>query len=172
MLQPSGVVHNVLNPVAYTTDRREAVRKGPVQVSINIGTGVRTMKLPLARRVIAITGTCALQLLAACGGGGTGAADAGSHGPDSPPSSGPTPLPQEFDIRGEVFSFDAGMIANSPINLWVQTPGFGYSYWWAYEPLHSDGLGLFEARVPASEITLHAFKEGYVQPCAVRTQGI
>jgi hypothetical protein len=128
------------------------------------------MKLPLARRVIAITGTCALQLLAACGGGGTGAADAGSHGPDSPPSSGPTPLPQEFDIRGEVFSFDAGMIADSPINLWVQTPGVGYSYWWAYEPLHSDGLGLFEARVPASEITLHAFKEGYVQPCAVRAQ--
>ena len=128
------------------------------------------MKTSLARRVIAITGACSLQLLAACGGGGTGAADTGSRDPDSPPSTGPTPLVQEFDIRGEVFSFDAGMIANSPINLWVQTPGVGYSYWWAYEPLHSDGLGLFEARVPASEITLHAFKEGYVQPCAVRTQ--
>ena len=35
--------------------------------------------------------------------------------------------------------------------------------------MHSDGLGLFKARVPASEITLHAFKEGFVQPCAVRT---
>ena len=130
------------------------------------------MKPSLARRVIAITGACSLQLLSACGGGGTGAANSGSNNPDSPPSSGPTPLPQEFDIRGEVFSVDAGMIANSPVNLWVQTPALGYSYWWAYEPLHSDGLGLFEARVPASEITLHAFKKGYVQPCAVRTQVI
>jgi hypothetical protein len=62
------------------------------------------------------------------------------------------------------------MVANSPINLWIQTSGFGYSYWWAYEPLHSDDLGLFVARVPASGITLHAFKEGYVQPCAVTAQ--
>lgn len=127
------------------------------------------MKLPRARRVIAITGACSLQLLAACGGG-SGGANSGSHEPDPPPSSGPTPPPQEFAIHGEVYSIDEGMIANSPINLWIQTPGLGYSYWWAYEPLRSDGVGLFEARVPASEITLHAFKEGFVQPCAVRTQ--
>jgi hypothetical protein len=109
-------------------------------------------------------------LLAACGSGGSGASDGGTDNPGSPPSSGPDPPPQVFAIRGEVLSFDEGMVADSPINIWVQTPGFGYSYWWAYEPLHSDGLGLFEARVPASGITLHAFKDGYVQPCAVTAQ--
>jgi hypothetical protein len=116
-------------------------------------------------------------LLAACGGGaGAERPSSNIEGPPSqppalPPTPGePTPPPAEFVVRGEVFSFDTGMIAHSDINLWVQTPGFGFSYWWANGPLRSDGLGLFEAYVPKSDISLHAFKDGYVQPCAVRSQ--
>ena len=137
------------------------------------------MKLPLARVLPTITGTSCLLVLVACGGGSAGSADPGTDiaGPDPEPSSPtePTPPPQEFPsqefvVRGEVLSFETGMISNSPINLWIQTPGFGYSYWYAYEPLHSDGQGLFEAHVPGSVITIHAFKAGFVQPCAVHLQ--
>jgi len=61
------------------------------------------------------------------------------------------------------------MIANADINKWVQTPGFGFSYWWANGPLRSDGLGLFEAQVPKSHVSLLAVNDDFVQPCAVRS---
>ena len=128
------------------------------------------MKLPTARLLSAFSGTSCLLLLAACGGG------AGAEGPngglDRPPSQppDPTPPPSEFVVHGDVFSFDTGVIANTDINLWVGTPGFGYSYWWANGPLRSDGLGLYEAQVPKSDVFLLAFNDDYVQPCAVRSK--
>ena len=125
------------------------------------------MKMSLARLLPAITGTSCLALLAACGGGGAGAE--GANGNDGGATSQPPP-PSEFVVRGELFSFDTGMIANSDINVWVETPGFGFSYWWANGPLRSDGLGLFEAQLPASDIFLFAVNHDYVQPCAVRTK--
>ncbi len=127
------------------------------------------MKLPIARLLPAITGTSCLLLLAACSGGAGGEGpgrDIG--GPASQPQE-PTPPPPEFIVRGEVFSYDTGMIANADINLWVQTPGFDFSYWWANGPLQSDGLGLFEAQVPKSEIFLLGVSRDFVQPCAVRS---
>ena len=75
------------------------------------------MKLSLARLLPAITGTSCLALLAACGGGGAGAE--GADGNDGGATSQPPP-PSEFVVRGELFSFDTGMIANSDIDVWVE----------------------------------------------------
>ena len=128
------------------------------------------MKLPISRLLPAITETSCLLLLAACGGGAGAEGSSGSIGdPNSQPPE-PTQPPPEFVVRGDVFSFDTGMITNADINVWVQEPGFGYSYWWANGPLRSDGLGLFEARVPESDISLLAVDDDFVQPCAVRSK--
>jgi hypothetical protein len=106
-----------------------------------------------------------MLLVAACGGGSGANGDDDIGGPDSGP---PEPPPPEYVVRGDVFSFDTGMIADTDINLWVQTPGLDYSYWWANGPLRSDGLGLFEAQVPESRVFLLAVHDDFVQPCAVR----
>jgi hypothetical protein len=126
------------------------------------------MMLPTTRLSCALSGAICLSLLAACGGG----AGANSrNGNDGGSTAGEVePPPPEFVVRGELFSFDTGMIADTDVNLWVQTPGFGYSYWWANGPLQSDGLGLFEAHVPASSVSIHAWHDDFVQPCAVRSK--
>jgi hypothetical protein len=124
------------------------------------------MKLSLTRLLPAITGTSCLLLLAACGGG----AGAGDPDGNTGRSTSPPPPPPEFVVRGDLFSFDTGMIADADINAWVETPSFGYSYWLANGPLRSDGVGLFEAQVPESEISLFAVNKDFVQPCAVRTK--
>lgn len=118
----------------------------------------------------------AASCLALLGGCGSGSAGPNANGesptiepPPSPPPPEPEPPPAEFTIIGEVFSFATGMIGNADVNLWVQTDGFGYSYWWARGPLRTDELGLFEARVPESDISVLAFKDGFVQPCGVRS---
>jgi hypothetical protein len=126
------------------------------------------MKLPIARLLPAITGASCLWLCAACGGGS--GANGGDNDSEGPPTGDREPPPPEFVVRGELFSFDTGMIADTDINLWVQTPGFGFSYWWANGPLRSDGLGLFEAPVPQSSISILAVHDDFVQPCAVRSK--
>jgi hypothetical protein len=71
-------------------------------------------------------------------------------------------------IEGEVFAFETGVIRRASVNLWVQQSQQGYSYWWAHGPLRSDDLGLFEAPdLPDSRVSVFAWKDGYVQPCAV-----
>ena len=127
------------------------------------------MKLPLSRLLPEITGTCCLLLLAACSGGG-GEGNSGNNGGSTsePPDSDPPPA--EFVVRGDLYSIDTGMIANADINLWVQTPGHGFSYWWANGPLQSDGVGRFEAQVPESDVSLLAVTDDFVQPCAVRSK--
>jgi len=113
------------------------------------------MKLLFAHLPRAITGTFCLLLLTACGGG--------SGGREEQPE--PDPPLQNFVVRGELFSNETGMIANAPINLWIQSGDSGFAM-----PLSSDGLGRFETEVsPQSEITLFASKDGFVQPCAVRS---
>jgi hypothetical protein len=83
----------------------------------------------------------------------------------------PTATSGGHTVEGEVFAFETGVIADAPINLWVQQSNFGYSYWWANGPLGSDGIGHFEARnLPLSQITILVFQTGYVQPCAVTTE--
>lgn len=126
------------------------------------------MKLPLARLSPAITGLSCCLLIAACSSGGSEGPSGDTGGPAPQPPE-PTPPPPEFVVRGELFSFETGMIVNSDINVWVQTSDFGFSYWWANGPLQSDGLGLFEAQVPESDIFVLAVNEDYVQPCAVRS---
>ena len=126
------------------------------------------MKLPILRSLAAIAGSSFLALFAACGGGTV--ANSRSDDSGGSTSEDPEPPPPEYIVRGELFSFDTGMIADTDVNLWVQTPGFGYSYWWANGPLQSDGLGLFEAHVPESSVSVHAFHDDFVQPCAVRAR--
>ena len=127
------------------------------------------MKLPLTRLFPAIAGLPCCLLIAACSSGGSEGPGGNTGGPASQPPE-PTPPPPEFVVRGELFSFDTGMIANADINVWVQTSDIGFSYWWANGPLHSDGLGLFEAQVPESDIFLLAVNKDFVQPCAVRSK--
>lgn len=124
------------------------------------------MNLSLTRLLPAIAGSSSLLLLAACGGG------AGSNSPGGN-SRGPpdqAPPPPQFTVRGDLFSFETGMIANADIDLWVQAAGANFSYSQAYGPLQSDGLGLFEAAVPESEISLVVESDDFVQPCAVRSK--
>lgn len=132
------------------------------------------MKLRLTPIGAAILAALPLIYLAACGSdsGGTATPTASSQQQPPPvPPSPPTPILGNHFVRGEVFSFDTGMIGGADINLWVQTEGFGYSYWWAHGPLRSDALGEFEAdQLPDSQITILAFADGYVQPCAIRTE--
>ena len=117
-----------------------------------------------------LAGTISLCLLAACGAG------SGSDGPrltdngqvDPPPEPNePTPPRPSYKLHGEVFDVESGMIDAADVNLWVQTDGFGYSYWWANGPLQSDGLGQFVADLPRSEVDVYASKDGYVQPCGI-----
>lgn len=127
------------------------------------------MKLRLTPIGAAILAALPLIYLAACGGTATPPASSQQQPPPAAPSP-PPPISANHTVRGEVFSFDTGMIAGADINLWVQTEGFGYSYWWARGPLWSDALGLFEADLlPDSQITITAHADDYVQPCAVRT---
>jgi hypothetical protein len=128
------------------------------------------MNLPLSRLVTATVGTIGLCVLGACGSG------SGSNGPrltdprlEDPPSEpdSPTPPPSQFKLDGEVLDFETGMIDAAHVDIWVQTAGLGYSYWWAHGPLYSDGLGQFVADLPPSEIDVFASKDGYVQPCGV-----
>jgi hypothetical protein len=126
------------------------------------------MKLPTSRLLPAFCCASCLSLFVACGGG-SGAIDRGDDS-RQPPTGNDEPPPPEFVVRGELFSFDTGMIADTDINLWVQTPGLGFAFWGANGPLRSDGLGLFEAPVPESRISLLAVHEDFVQPCAVRAR--
>jgi hypothetical protein len=124
------------------------------------------MKLPLARVLPAILGTSCLLVLVACSGGSAGSASPGNIAGPGPDPSDPDIPEQEFVVRGELFSIDMGMIANAPINLWIESGDSGHAH-----PLHSDGLGLFETEVPPSvNIFLLAFEDGFVQPCAVRSK--
>jgi hypothetical protein len=127
------------------------------------------MKTPLAGLLHPLAGTICLCLLGACG---SGSGSAASRNPDdgqtTEPSPDQDPPAAEFVVRGEVFAIDTGMIAEADVDIWVQTSGMGYSYVWANGPLHSDGLGQFEADVPPSEIDVLAHKDGFVQPCGVR----
>lgn len=79
------------------------------------------------------------------------------------------PPADRYTLSGEVFAIDSGALADVPINIWIGLPGWGYSYWWAHGPLHSNALGLFEAPyLPNSaHISIDARKAGYFQPCAV-----
>lgn len=127
------------------------------------------MKLPLARLLPAISEASCCLVLAACSGGSS-EGPGGNVGSPAPQPPAPAPPPPAFVVRGELFSFDTGMIANADVNLWVQIPGSGDSYWWTNGPLQSDGLGLFEAKVPESDIFLLADNDDFVQPCAVRNK--
>jgi hypothetical protein len=77
------------------------------------------------------------------------------------PTSGP------HTVVGQVFDpYSSGIAAD--VNLWIQQGRMGYSYWWANGRLSSDALGRFTApNVPTSQITVLAWRPGFVQPCAV-----
>jgi len=74
-------------------------------------------------------------------------------------------------VTGNIFDTQGGPVANVSVNIWIQQERSGYSYWWANGPLRSDAAGHFVApNVPNSQITVFAFQDGYVQPCAVRAE--
>ena len=83
-------------------------------------------------------------------------------------SGPPLPTALGYTVVGRVFDAIAGGIPNAPINLWIQLPTWGYSYWWANGPLFTNGVGEFTApRLPSAQIMVHAGHRGLVQPCAV-----
>jgi hypothetical protein len=77
--------------------------------------------------------------------------------------------PPRYTVVGQLFS-GSGAVGSVPINLWVQRPNFGYSYWWANGALYSNSRGEFNAPfLPESEIFIHAGHGPWVQPCGVST---
>jgi hypothetical protein len=89
--------------------------------------------------------------------------------PSFVPGTGPIPPTGHYSIVGQIFDSTSGAdLGSVPINLWVQTPRFGYSYWWANGALYSNPSGGFVAmRLPAAQIMIHAGHRHLVQPCAV-----
>lgn len=85
-----------------------------------------------------------------------------------PGRDGPFPPSGSYSVVGQLFDASNGVVGNAPINLWIQTPTLGYSYWWANGALYSNGSGEFTAaNLPTSDISIHAGHRGFVQPCAV-----
>jgi hypothetical protein len=85
-------------------------------------------------------------------------------------SGWPTAPSGVYTVVGRVFDFSLGVVGRTPVNLWVQAPTLGYSYWWANGALYSNGNGEFTAvNLPESEISIHAGHQGWVQPCAVNS---
>jgi hypothetical protein len=105
-------------------------------------------------------------LLAACNSdpNGPGQSNAGSAASPPAPQSSPVRPPPLPVIRGEVFSFQTGMIGNAGVNIFVHSDRGGYSV----GRLQSSSLGLFEAQVEGSFVSIFASKNGFVQPCGVR----
>lgn len=114
-------------------------------------------------------------ILSGCGSGGSGegasaaqeasntAAVSTSVTRNAPPiPSGP------FMVQGNVYTATGGAVSASPVNLWVQTAGIGFSYWFAYGRTYADAAGHYVAsNLPSSESSLFAAGDGYRQPCAV-----
>jgi hypothetical protein len=103
----------------------------------------------------------------ACGTEGPRLPSSPSGSVTSPTTSQPQPPPGVHTLRGEIADLQSGPVRNASINVWIQTASFGFSYWWANGPLRSDDDGRYVASVPNGQITMLAFKDGYVQPCAV-----
>ena len=110
---------------------------------------------------------CCLAMVSACGGG-SGPPEPRVALPSTEAPTGPQPPPAEFVLRGEVFSFDHGMLASADVGIFVTTGNMGYSYWWANGRLTTDALGQFEAELPRSVVDIYAAKSGFVQPCGIR----
>jgi hypothetical protein len=84
------------------------------------------------------------------------------------PAPFPAPVSGPHTVQGDIFDAQAGRIGGVDVNLWVEQPRFGYSYWWANGRLMSNTVGHFTApNIPDSRITILAVKDGFVQPCAV-----
>lgn len=82
-------------------------------------------------------------------------------------SQTPGVLPGPYILTGDVAS-PSGPIADAEIDIWVQQPRMGYSYYWANGPLRSDGGGHFAApNLPDSRLSVFVFAGNHVQPCAV-----
>jgi hypothetical protein len=82
----------------------------------------------------------------------------------------PIPFPHSgpYTVAGDVFSATAGMIADAPVDIWVDLGNRGYSYWWANGQVTTDSAGHFEApNLPDSQVQVFVVAGGYVQPCAV-----
>jgi hypothetical protein len=88
-------------------------------------------------------------------------------GAGEPASAAPAVSTGLFMVQGHVMA-QTGGVANAAVNLWIQMQGFGYSYWWAHGPLHTDANGHFIASdVPSSTATVFVSVDGYRQPCDV-----
>lgn len=90
------------------------------------------------------------------------ARNVGGGAPEQPPDG-------YYVVVGRVFDAITGGIPYAPINLWIQTPTRGWSYWWgAGRSLETNGVGEFTTLyLPKSQIMVHAGFHGLVQPCAV-----
>jgi hypothetical protein len=82
-----------------------------------------------------------------------------------------TPPSGVYTVVGRVFDWSTGVAGRAPVNLWVESSTLNYSYWWANGALYTNGSGEFTAvNLPASQISIHAGHQGWVQPCAVSSR--
>ncbi len=85
------------------------------------------------------------------------------------PTRPPSPIPGSYTITGLVRE-GGRPIPGVGVNAWVtEDAGFGYSWWWAHGPLHSDTAGRYSVSdLPSGvHVWLQAFQDGYDQQCAV-----
>ena len=71
-----------------------------------------------------------------------------------------------FTIQGRVFDAISGPVASPLVDIFVQTPSHGYSYWYAQgSPLSAGQDGRFTAGAASNAVMkVYAVKPGFVQP--------
>jgi hypothetical protein len=130
----------------------------------------------MPRRQTRIATVCFAALAASC----SGRPSAPSSTPTTPsaPStpSGPGPTSGIYQVTGRVVERTregVRPVGDAGVNLWVDGGNYGYSYWWANGQVHSSGDGTFQMpNLPAASGWAQAWKDGYVQQCAVPLQSL
>jgi hypothetical protein len=105
-------------------------------------------------------------LLAGCGNGRTSLPSAPT---DIPRVVGGPTFPVGPHVVSGTVTGAAGPIAGANVTAWVTTTGISYSYMYVHGPLFSDGAGRYRMTdLPdGAYLWFQAYKDGYVQQCAV-----
>jgi hypothetical protein len=79
--------------------------------------------------------------------------------------------PGTHTLSGLVFDAYTGPVANVPVDIWVDTGGGGFSWWYVSgHGFYTDAAGRYEVKgLPSAPLKLWvgAVRQGFMQPCAV-----
>ncbi len=120
-----------------------------------------------------ITAICLAAFAVSCSDRPVSSTSTPPTAPSTTVGSNPLPGPTagSYHVTGAVVERTpqgARTIADAGVNIWVDAGRYGYSYWWANGPVHSDAAGNFQLpNLPPAKGWLQAGKDGYVQQCAL-----